>query len=248
MALHLYNTLSKTVEPVRPIDPEHVTFYTCGPTVYDDAHIGNFRSFLAADLLRRWLESPLCAVTGADGVPRAAPAGRRVTHVMNITDVGHMTDDAEGGEGGEDRMAVAGKRIAEAKKNGALPAGVDVDPGDPRAIADFYAGRFLEDARRLGLKVAREAEGDATLMPRPTAKIAQMIRLIGVLLERGHAYAAGPAGGRVVYFDVRSFPAYGRLSGNTLAGLREGAGGRVSEESQGQKRHPADFLLWKADA
>jgi cysteinyl-tRNA synthetase len=89
--------------------------------VYDDAHIGNFRSFLAADVLRRFLESPLCEVVTRDGTTHQGP--RRVTHVMNITDVGHMTDDAEGGESGEDRMAVAGRRIEEAKKSGKLPVG-----------------------------------------------------------------------------------------------------------------------------
>lgn len=89
--LTLYNTLTKRAEPFVPADPKKVTFYTCGPTVYDDAHIGNFRSFLAADLLRRFLESPLCTLTDDAGNEHAGP--REVVHVMNITDVGHMTDD-----------------------------------------------------------------------------------------------------------------------------------------------------------
>src|SRR5882672_144505 len=123
MPLKLYNTLTRTVEPLRPIDPARVTFYTCGPTVYDDAHIGNFRSFLAADVLRRWIESPLCELAGGAGnAPVAERRATRVVHVMNITDVGHMTDDAEGGESGEDRMAVAGRRLLEQKKSGKLPA------------------------------------------------------------------------------------------------------------------------------
>src|SRR5882672_6739326 len=123
MPLRLYNTLKRQVEPFVPSDPSNVTFYTCGPTVYDDAHIGNFRSFLAADLLRRWIESPLCELANEtpEQKARRAAHGRKVVHVMNITDVGHMTDDAEGGEHGEDRMAVAGRRIAEAKKSGKLP-------------------------------------------------------------------------------------------------------------------------------
>src|SRR5437016_12547481 len=107
MPLRLYNTLTKRLEAFAPADPRRVMFYSCGPTVYDDAHIGNFRSFLAADVLRRWLESPLCELDDGKGGVSKGP--RRVTHVMNITDVGHMTDDAEGGESGEDRMAVAGK-------------------------------------------------------------------------------------------------------------------------------------------
>jgi cysteinyl-tRNA synthetase len=213
-----------------------LTFYSCGPTVYDDAHIGNFRAFLNADVLRRTLE--LC--------------GHRVRHVMNITDVGHMTEDAVADGGGADKMAVAVRRVAEAKKSGKLPADADVDPADPLRIADFYAERFMEDACRLGLKVALEADalravgGDpGTLMPRPTRCIPQMVAMIEELVARGHAYV-GPDG--AVYFDVRSFPRYGRLSGNRLDSLREGAGERIDATNQAAKRHPADFLLWKRDA
>ncbi len=245
MPLRLYNTLTRSMEPFRPADPSRVTFYTCGPTVYDDAHIGNFRSFLAADVLRRFIESPLCIVEGPDG---PAPGPRSVVHVMNITDVGHMTDDAAGGEAGEDRMAVAGRRIAEAKKSGKLPAGASVDPGDPRQIAAFYAERFLEDARTLGLKVAVEAKDTPALMPRATQHVDGMIRVIGRLIDAGHAYVVGTPGSRVVYFRVKSFAPYGRLSGNTLEQLREGEGGRIAAANQAQKEHPADFLLWKEDA
>src|SRR5262245_9290986 len=246
MPLRLYNTLTRKTEPFVPADAAHVTFYTCGPTVYDDAHIGNFRSFLAADVLRRWIESPLCELEDGKGGVSKGP--RRVTHVMNITDVGHMTDDAEGGETGEDRMAVAGKRLAEAKKSGKLPPDAKIDPNDPYSIAAFYADRFLEDARKLGLKVALEAQKDQSLMPRATANVPGMIAVIARLMEKGHAYVAGPAGSRAGYFRVKSFPNYGRLSGNTLDQLREGEGGRISSANQSQKEHPADFLLWKEDA
>jgi cysteinyl-tRNA synthetase len=251
MPLRLYNTLARTVEPLVPQDPAHVTFYTCGPTVYDDAHIGNFRSFLAADLLRRWIESPLCELTGPDGKPATAPAtGRRVTHVMNITDVGHMTDDDAADGGGEDKMAVAGRRIAEAKKSGKLPADAKIDPADPFQIAGFYADRFVDDARRLGLKVAVEAGKDpgGGLMPRATANIDGMRRVIDALIARGSAYVSGAPGKRAVYFSVQSFARYGALSGNTLDALQSGAGGRITEGNQQEKRHPADFLLWKEDA
>jgi cysteinyl-tRNA synthetase len=232
-ALKIHNTLTRRVDAVEPhADGSPITFYSCGPTVYDDAHIGNFRSFLNADVLRRTLEL----------------LGHRVHHVMNITDVGHMTDDSNADGGGEDKMAVAGRRIAEAKKAGKLPAGVDVDPGSPGAIADFYAGRFLEDARALGLKVALEAHAQPAradaLMPRPTRCIREMIAMVERLIANGHAYVAADG---VVYFDVRSFPAYGALSGNTIDRLREGAGERISAENQAQKRHPADFMLWKPD-
>lgn len=246
--LRIYNTLTRRVEPLVAGDPAHVTFYTCGPTVYDDAHIGNFRSFLAADVLRRWIESPLCTLATRAGGTHHSPTGRRVTHVMNITDVGHMTDDAEGGEHGEDRMVVAGRRIAEAKKSGKLPAGTEIDPSNPWQIARFYEERFKDDARRLGLKVALEAQKDPTLMPRATESIEGMKALIARLIARGHAYVVGGPGARVVYFDVRSFAPYGRLSGNTLDALKEGEGGRISAENQAAKKHPADFLLWKEDA
>src|SRR5258705_10923654 len=116
MPLSLYNTLTRHLEPLVPKEPARVTFYSCGPTVYDDAHIGNFRSFLAADVLRRWIEAPLCEIDDGKGGGGGHKGPRRVTHVMNITDIGHMTDDAEGGEQGEDRMAVAGKRLPEPKK------------------------------------------------------------------------------------------------------------------------------------
>lgn len=245
MPLRMYNTLTRRVEEFVPGDPADVTFYTCGPTVYDDAHIGNFRSFLAADLLRRWIESPLCTLTNADGTSHEGP--RRVTHVMNITDVGHMTGDDVADGSGEDKMVLAGRRIAEAKKSGKLPAGAAIDPADPYAIAGFYADRFIEDAKKLGLKLATEADDDPTLMPRATASIDGMIALIQRLIDRGHAYVAGEPGGRVVYFDVGSYPMYGRLSGNTLDRLRSGAGGRVCDVHQSQKNNPADFLLWKED-
>ena len=233
----IHNTLSRSLHSISVLPSALLTFYSCGPTVYDDAHIGNFRSFLNADILRRTLEL----------------LGHRVKHVMNITDVGHMTEDSSADGGGEDKMAVAGRRLAEAKKSGKLPssASTDIDPSSPIAIADFYADRFLEDARHLGLKVAIEAEAirssggnPDTLMPRPTRCIPQMVAMIEQLVSGGHAYVAQDG---AVYFDVRSFPAYGQLSGNTLDHLREGAGDRIDAVHQAVKRHPADFMLWKSD-
>ncbi len=245
MPLRLYNTLTKRVEEFAPPDPSRITFYTCGPTVYDDAHIGNFRSFLAADLLRRWIESPLCELADGKGGTHKGP--RTVTHVMNITDVGHMTDDDSADGAGEDKMEQAAKRLAEAKKSGKIPAGVSVDPNDPYQVARFYESRFREDAKALGLKLAIDADKDPTLMPRATDNVQGMIALVQRLIEKKHAYAVGPPGSRVVYFRVRSFPGYGRLSGNTLDKLKEGEGGRIAAAHQSQKEHPADFLLWKED-
>lgn len=246
MPLKLYNTLTKSLEPFVPQDPTHIRFYTCGPTVYDDAHIGNFRSFLAADLLRRWLESPLCTLTTTDGKEHAGP--RTVTHVMNITDVGHMTDDDNADGAGEDKMDVAARRILEAKKSGTLPEGAKVDPNNPFQIAQFYEARFKSDAKALGMKVALDADNDPSLMPRATGNIKEMKQVIEDLLEKGDAYAAGSPGARAIYFNVESFERYGKLSGNTLDQLKGGAGGRVDESNQSEKKHPADFLLWKEDA
>ncbi len=243
--MQLYNTLTRKKEPLVPQDPSRITFYTCGPTVYDDAHIGNFRSFLAADLLRRWLESPLCELMTESGQIHAGP--RTVRHIMNITDVGHMTDDDVADGGGEDKMEAATRRLLEQKKAGASHIGA-VDPNDPRQIADFYAERFLEDARALGLKVALEAnESDAKrreLMPKATESIDGMRKMIEDLASKGFAYRAGDA----VYFDVQRYERYGELSGNTLDKIRSGAGGRVADEHTAEKHSPADFLLWKADA
>jgi cysteinyl-tRNA synthetase len=249
MPLRLYNTLTKRLEDFAPRDPSNISFYSCGPTVYDDAHIGNFRSFLGADLLRRWIESPLCEIGTKEGTQKGP---RRVTHVMNITDVGHMTDDDNADGGGEDKMEAAAKRIeaqkAEAKKSGKSHTTADLDPSDPYQIARFYESRFREDAKKLGLKLALEAEKDPTLMPRATESVQGMIALIARLIEKGNAYVVGESGSRVVYFRVKSFPDYGRLSGNTLDRLKEGEGGRINAEHQGQKEHPADFLLWKEDS
>ncbi len=242
MALSLHNTLTGKQEPLVPGDPANVLFYTCGPTVYDFAHIGNFRAFLFSDLLRRWIESPLCEITDASGASVSGP--RVVTHVMNMTDVGHMTDDQAADGGGEDKMEAAAKRLLEDKKSGKLPEGVDLDPSNPYNIANFYVDAFLEDAHLLGLKVVEEAKEDPSLMPRPTEKVKGMIEMVLDLIEKGHAYIAD---GGVVYFDTQSFPDYGRLSGNTLDQLRAGAGGRVADANQQQKKHAADFLLWKSD-
>ena len=251
MPLKLYNTLTKSLEPFVPQDPAHIRFYTCGPTVYDDAHIGNFRSFLAADLLRRWLESPLCTLIDAEGNEHTGTA-RKVTHVMNITDVGHMTDDDNADGAGEDKMDVAARRILEAKKSSTLPPDAKVDPNNPFQIAQFYEARFKADAIALGMKVAiddRDRDKNTpTYMPRATGNIKEMKQVIEDLLEKGDAYAAGSPGSRAIYFNVQSFQRYGKLSGNTLDQLKGGAGGRVDESNQSEKKHPADFLLWKEDA
>jgi cysteinyl-tRNA synthetase len=230
MQLNLYNSLTRNIEVFTPIDEDNrvVTFYSCGPTVYDFAHIGNFRAFLNADVLRRTLEV----------------LGYEVKQVMNITDVGHMTDDDIADGGGEDKMLVATSRLLEEKKSGTLPSDVDINPNDPLAVAEYYACAFMEDAKMLGLRIIDDAEIDISVMPRPTKFIQQMIKIVESLIEREHAYVGSDG---VVYFDVQSFSQYGELSGNTMDALRSGEGGRVDIETQSVKRNPADFMLWKPD-
>ncbi len=243
--LKIYNTLTNQLEAFVPTNPQEISFYSCGPTVYDDAHIGNFRSFLAADLLRRWLESPLCTLINDPDSPQQTP--RTVVHVMNITDVGHMTDDSNADGGGEDKMELAARRIEQAKKSGTIPQDSGVDQSDPRAIAAYYEARFKQDAIDLGLKVAIEAQADPSLMPKASDHIKGMMTVIEQLLKDNHAYPAGSPGARAIYFNTASFPTYGRLSGNTLDQLKGGAGGRVDDAQQSEKHNPADFLLWKED-
>ncbi len=170
--------------------------YTCGPTVYGRPHIGNYSSFLMADLLRRWLE---------------VGHGYTVTHVKNITDVGHLVADQDDGE---DKV----QREAEKEKL------------DPLAIAKRYTAMYLEDEKALNMIEPEHR-------PRASAYVKEMIAMTKKLIEKGNAYETDDG----VYFAVETFPAYGKLSGNTLEKLNAGA--RISVDEA--KRHPADFALWK---
>lgn len=225
MKISFHNTLTNSVEEFRPLSEGKVTMYGCGPTVYDYAHIGNFRSFLFSDILRRFLE--VC--------------GFEVDQVINITDVGHMTDDQNADGGGEDKMELAAQKLKEAKKSGTVSEGSVENPDDPYQVAEYYTRAFLEDARRLGMKIADEYPQRVL---HATQNIDAMLETIGKLIERGHAYVAEDG---VVYYSVESFEPYGRLSGNTLDNLISGSGGRVLAKDQANKRHPADFMLWKPD-
>jgi cysteinyl-tRNA synthetase len=243
MATRFYNTLAHEMQEFsvlapggdarEPLRGAVVKMYTCGPTVYDYAHIGNFRAFLFADVLRRYLEF----------------RGATVRQVMNMTDVGHMTDDTMADAAGRDKMELAGEKLKAAKKSGRVEAGGGgvENPDDPQQVAQFFVDRFLEDARALQVAVVLERDGVAEsdkdkLMPRPTRFIGPFIEMIGTLIGNGHAYV-GTDG--VVYYNVGSFPAYGKLSGNSIEQLSHGAGGRTADGAA--KKHPADFFLWKPD-
>jgi cysteinyl-tRNA synthetase len=186
MTLKLYNTLSRKVEEFKPLEPGKVKMYSCGPTVYSHAHIGNFRSFLVADLLRRFLEFK----------------GLTVTQIMNITDVGHLLEDADEG---------ADKLEEEARRQ----------KKEPLEIAKFYTDSFMDSCSLLNLKAANH-------YPKATEHIDEMVKMIEKLIENGYGYVVG----HNVYYDVTKFADYGKLSGNTLEDLNAGARIEINEEKK----------------
>jgi cysteinyl-tRNA synthetase len=196
--LALRNTLTRQVEPIVPLTPGVIRMYTCGPTVYRFAHIGNLRTFLLADFIRRAL----------------LYHGLEVVHVQNITDVGHMRDERF--DRGEDRMLVA----------------AGLENRTPAEIADAYEAAFHADEALVNIL-------PASVFPRATEHIGEMVDIAERLVDAGHAYVSDDGN---VYYSVASYPEYGRLSGNTLADLRAGHRGEVEAD----KRDPADFALWKA--
>ena len=196
--MRLYDSLTRELHDVSPVDGETVKIYSCGPTVYRYIHIGNMRSFMLGDLIRRALRFE----------------GLEVRWIMNITDVGHMTDEVS--DTGRDKMELA-----------------EADEGLSAAeIAEKYTDAFLEDSDLVGIE-------RADLYPRATEHIDDMIKLIQTLIEKGNAYEVDGS----VYYDVTTFPGYGKLSGNTLDQLRTGHRQEVAVDPA--KRHPEDFALWK---
>ncbi len=193
-----YNTLTKQKENFEPLFPGKVGFYVCGPTVYDYIHIGNIRSYIFSDTIRRVLEDE----------------GYEVRMIKNITDVGHLTnDDMDQGDSGEDKIATKAKR----------------EHKTPEEISAFYEDYFYQTEKALNILPAH-------YFPRATAHVKQMIALIEILIEKGHAYESNGN----VFLDVTTFPEYGALSGNSLVNLKVGA--RLEEHPD--KRHPWDFALW----
>ena len=195
--LQIYNTLTKSVEEIKPMTPGRVTMYTCGPTVYRYAHIGNLRTYLMADWIRRILTAD----------------GNEVYHIKNITDVGHMRQELV--EAGGDKMIIA-----------ALEEGKTI-----QEIGEFYADCFWRDETHLNILPAH-------VFPWASQHIPEMLEMVGTLMENGSAYEAGGN----IYFDVNSYPEYGKLSNNFGGDLLEG----VRAEADPLKRDPRDFTLWKA--
>jgi cysteinyl-tRNA synthetase len=197
--MRLYNTLSRTVEELVPVEAGRVKMYACGPTVYRSVHLGNLRTFMLADLIRRAAEFE----------------GYDVTLVQNITDVGHMTDESS--PEAVDKMQLA----------------MEDEGLQPLEIAEKYTKAALEDMAAVGIRVP-------DLMPKATDHIPEMIGLTETLIEKGHAYLTDTGS---VYYDVASFPDYGKLSGNTVDKLKAG---HRDLETDPAKRNPADFALWKS--
>ena len=198
MALRLFNTMGHEMQDFRPIADGHVGFYGCGPTVYNYAHIGNLRAYVFLDILDKTLSF----------------LGYDITHVMNITDVGHLTGD---GDDGDDKMV----RTAEERHQSVLE------------VAQFYTDAFMRDIDALNIR-------RPDIICKATDHIADMIALIKKIEANGHTYMAGGN----LYYDISTFPGYGRLANLDLDKLIAGKGRRTVVVVDENKRNPGDFVLW----
>ena len=190
LALKVYNTLTRKKEEFKPLVPGQISMYVCGPTVYNYIHIGNARSSIAFDTIRRYFEYK----------------GYKVKYVSNFTDV----DD---------------KMINEARTEGTTV---------PK-LAEKFINAFLEDTTALNIE-------SATLHPRATHEIKDIINFVKTLIDKGYAYEVDGD----VYYRARKFKHYGELSDQNIEQLEEGASEHINDEEQNRKEDPIDFALWKA--
>ena len=188
--LTIYNTLTRKQEEFKPQTPGVVNMYVCGPTVYNYIHIGNARSAIAFDTVRRYLEFK----------------GYKVNYVSNFTDV-------------DDKMIKA-----------AHEQGITVPQ-----LADKYIQAFMEDTKAINIE-------PATMHPRATENIPEIIKFIQGLIDKGYAYDKDGD----VYYRARKFKDYGQLSGQSIDDLEVGASEHVSDDEINKKEDPMDFALWKA--
>ncbi len=193
--LFIYNSLTRRKEEFISLHEGFAGIYVCGPTVYGHAHLGHAKSYISFDIVVRFLRH----------------LGYKVRYVQNITDVGHLTDDADAGE---DKI---GKQAQSERLQ-------------PMEIVETYTRSFFADMD--ALNVLRP-----DISPRASGHIPEQLELTQMLLEKGFAYEVNGN----VYFDVSKYSAYGKLSGRSVADLLEGTRIEVNTE----KRHPADFALWK---
>lgn len=198
-ALAVYNSLSGQKEPFKPIQPEHVGMYVCGPTVYSNVHLGNCRTFISFDLIYRYLKH----------------LGYKVRYVRNITDAGHLENDADEGE----------DRIAKKARLEAI---------EPMEVVQRYTVDFRDTMAQFNAL-------PPSIEPTATGHIVEQIELIKNILEEGYAYEVNGS----VYFDVLRFNkdrAYGKLSGRKIEELIHNS---RALDGQSDKRNPQDFALWK---
>lgn len=201
MTLRLYNTLTAKKEDFKPLDEDSVKIYSCGQTIYDDMHVGNAKTYAAWDVLNRYL----------------VWKGYDVFQVMNITDVGHLTDDADEGE----------DKVEKAAKEKKL---------EPMELVTKQIRKWYKEMDALNMKIHN-------INPRATGHVIEMIEGVKKIIENGYAYEKDGS----VYFDVLKFSKdhdYPKLDGRTMKDLKEGAGGRVKEEELKKKKSPFDFALW----
>ncbi len=196
----LYNTLTRKKEEFQPLRDKNVRLYSCGPTVYNFAHIGNLRTYIFVDILKRALLFD----------------GYKVKHVMNITDVGHLTDDADAGEDKLEKGAAREKKTV-------------------WQVAEFYTAAFKNDIKQLNIK-------PPSVWSKATDHIKEQITLIKTLEKKGFTYETP----RATYFDTAKVPDYGKLAKLKLEEQRAGAGERIGAAVQKDedKKSPSDFVLW----
>ena len=186
MALNLYNSLTRRKEEFKPLKKDRVGIYVCGPTVYGHSHLGHAKSYVSFDILVRYLRY----------------LNYDVTYVQNITDVGHLTDDADEGE---DKIASAAKK----------------EEKHPMALAEYYTRSYFEDMDRLNCF-------RPDISPRASGHILEQIGMVTTLIKKDYAYEANGS----VYFDVSKFENYGKLSGRNLDEMIAGARVEVSPDKK----------------
>ena len=201
--LYITNSLTRQKENFIPINAPFVGLYVCGPTVYGEAHLGHARPYITFDVLYRYLSH----------------LGYKVRYVRNITDVGHLENDADEGE---DKIAKKAR----------------LEQLEPMEVVELYTGSFHESMRELN-------NNAPSIEPRASGHIIEQIEMIKKIIANGYAYESNGS----VYFDVINYSAsndYGKLSGRVIEELIAGAGNERRElEGQSEKRNPADFALWK---
>ena len=206
--MNFYNTLSKKIENFKPRKGKTVKIYTCGPTVYDYAHIGNLRAYIFEDILIRAL----------------LYNGYKVDHVINLTDIGHLTSDADAGE---DKMMKALAR-----------EGLPLTLESMKKIAEKYTVAFQDDLKKLNIFQYTENKNYKITWAKASDHIQEQIDLVKILVEKGFAYETEQA----IYFDVKKFPEYGKLTGQKLEEKKTAVRKEVFEDKN--KKNQADFALW----